>query len=373
MRAAEEEAGLIGRIAKRAGVSSETAALALRRTWRGIPNPDPGALRELLLAGLPAPLRQRYAQLPITVLNEEQWAARFGANSAEHAATSFATRASGELYPSEVVFRAQGNVFAMQHEAQHILQAADPLFAGKLRQLSTLSVADWARMTSTARLQTMHTVLELELDSQERLLARAQQAGDIEAMEDLFSEMEDISVQMRDVDRAITEGGSARPGWFDPERAPTYLFGGPRLPRSRGTWSGAEGNSIWMSTRPQVKALAPNGVRFKNHYPDFRPWQVGGEVRINQSGFADDFAAADLRYSERIAAGTEPVPAGYTRADFVARNGDAIAAGTERYRRAAGLTWHHHQGGTVLYLVPTKLHANVPHTGGASAARAAGP
>jgi len=67
------------------------------------------------------------------------------------------------------------------------------------------------------------------------------------------------------------------------------------------------------------------------------------------------------------------VPAGYTRADFVARNGDAIAAGTERYRRAAGLTWHHHQGGTVLYLVPTKLHANVPHTGGASAARAAGP
>ena len=370
IRATEEEANLIGRIARRAGVSSETAALALRRTWRGIPNPDPGALRELLLAGLPPAMRQRYAQLPITVLNEEAWAARFGASNAEHAATSFGTRASGELYPTEVVFRAQGNVFAMQHEAQHILQAADPLFSGRLRQLAELSVADWARMTSTARLQTLHTVLELELDSQERLLARAQGAGDTEAMEDLFAGMEDIHVQMNDIDRALREGGS--PAWFDQSRAPTYLFGGPRLPRSRGSWSGVEGNSIWTSTRPQVKALAPNGVRFRNGYPDFRPWQVGGEVRISQSGFADDFAQADLNYAERIAAGTEPVPKGYTITDFT-HNGEAIAAGTERYRRAAGLTWHHHQGGTVLYLVPTRLHANVPHTGGASAARAAGP
>ena len=199
----------------------------------------PGALRELLLAGLPPAMRQRYAQLPITVLNEEAWAARFGASNAEHAATSFGTRASGELYPTEVVFRAQGNVFAMQHEAQHILQAADPLFSGRLRQLAELSVADWARMTSTARLQTLHTVLELELDSQERLLARAQGAGDTEAMEDLFAGMEDIHVQMNDIDRALREGGS--PAWFDQLRAPTYLFGGPRLPRSRGSGAGVEG------------------------------------------------------------------------------------------------------------------------------------
>ena len=373
VRAAEEESTLVGRIARRAGVSSETVALAMRRTWRGVPNPDTGALRELLLAGLPSAMRDRYAQLQIIVLNEEQWAARFGANSTEHAATSFDTNALGELYPTDVVFRAQGNVFAMQHEAAHILQAADPLFAGRIGQVSGLSVDRWARMSSTQRLQTMSTVLELELDSQERLLARAQQAGDVEAMDDLFAEMEDISVKMREVDRSIAEGGARQPEWFDPSRAPTYLFGGPRLPRSRGTWSGTPGNSIWTSTRPQVKALAPSGVRFRNGYPDFRPW-AQAEVRIGQTGFADDFAEADLHFAERIVRGDPnlPVPSGYAVSDFM-HNGEAIAAGTERYRRAAGLTWHHHQGGTVMLLVPTKLHANVPHTGGASAARAAGP
>jgi len=216
IRATEEEANLVGRIATRAGVSSETAALALRRTWRGLPNPDPDALRELLLAGLPSAMRDGYARLPITVLNEEAWAARFGANSAEHAATSFGTRASGELYPTEVVFRAQGNVFAMEHEAAHILQATDPLFSGRMRRLAALSVDEWARMSTPARLQTLHTVLELELDGQERLLARAQGAGDVEAMEDLFGEMEDIHVQMNDVDRALQEGGS--PAWSVPGR-----------------------------------------------------------------------------------------------------------------------------------------------------------
>jgi hypothetical protein len=58
--------------------------------------------------------------------------------------------------------------------------------------------------------------------------------------------------------------------------------------------------------------------------------------------------------------------------DNFLHNGEAVAAGTQRYRRAAGLTWHHHQGGTVMLLVPRRLHGVVPHTGGASAARAGG-
>jgi hypothetical protein len=135
--------------------------------------------------------------------------------------------------------------------------------------------------------------------------------------------------------------------------------------------SNRPGNSTWISTNPKVTALAPNGVRFRNGYPDFRPW-AQAEVRIGQTGLAEDFADADLRLAQRIVRGESPVPSGYAVSDFM-HNGEAVAASTARYRRAAGLTWHHHQGGTVMLLVPTRLHANVPHTGGASAARAAGP
>jgi hypothetical protein len=41
--------------------------------------------------------------------------------------------------------------------------------------------------------------------------------------------------------------------------------------------------------------------------------------------------------------------------------------------KAAGLdktpeccTWHHHQDGTTMQLIPKELHNNVPHTGGNS-------
>src|SRR5262249_12454664 len=144
-------------------------------------------------------------------------------------ATTFEPRGEGVLDP-RVFFRARGNPFVLQHEAEHIVQATDPVFAERIGQLP-ISVGVWAQMSSAARLRQMHTVLELELDSQERLLARAQAAGDVEAMDDLFAEMEDVSVRMRDVDRALAEPGSGPPAWFDPSRAPTYLFGGPRLPR----------------------------------------------------------------------------------------------------------------------------------------------
>lgn len=370
IRAAEEEATLVGRIAQRAGVSSDTVAAALRRNWRGIPNPDPNALRELLLSGLPRELQQRYARLPVRVLDEAQWAAEFGANSAEHAATRFSSR-EGHVFATEVVFRRNGNIFAMQEEAAHIAQTIDPAMMRQMHDLANVSEAAWQTMSTAQRLRTTRTLLEVELDAQERLLARAQQAGDVEAMDDIFAEMESITYRMGDVDNAIANPGAPLAEGLDLSRAPVHLFNAPRLPRSRGAWSGVPGNSVWTSTRPAVQQFAPNGVRFRNGYPDFRPWQVA-EVRIGQSGLASDFADADARLAQRIVDGDFPMPQGYQLSDFM-HNGQPIAAGVERYRRAARLTWHHHQGGNVMLLVPTRLHANVPHTGGASAARAAGP
>ncbi len=369
MVAAQREGTLVSRIARSAGVADEVMEAALRRNLLGVPRPDPAALRQIVLARLPEPLQRRFAGLVIDVLDEERWAAIYGRNSAQHAATSFARNSAGELYPTVINFRARGNVLALQEEAMHLMQATDPAMASRIGRLADLSVDAWSRMPRADKLRTMREVLELEHDVQSRLLQQAQRAGDVDAADDAFAEMSDLAARMDELDNAIGDPASALPGWFDSSRAPLHLFASPRLPRTGGSWSGIEGNSIWRSTHPDVIDVTGNGhVRFRNGYPDFSPYSVG-RVNIGMSGHASDFAEADRLFAEGIARGSRSPPAGYTRADFM-RNGDAIAAGTERYRRAEGLTWHHHQGGNQMLLVPTRLHANVPHTGGASAARA---
>jgi hypothetical protein len=186
--------------------------------------------------------------------------------------------------------------------------------------------------------------------------------------------MDDISTRMQDLEHSIANPEGPSPRWFDAERAPapTHLFNAPRLPREHGAWtSGRPGNGTWTpEAGSPARGLAPNGVEFRNQYPNFRPWAVA-EVRIGQTGLASDFADADLRFAQRVVSGDIPLPPGTTMDNFL-HNGEAVAAGTQRYRRAAGLTWHHHQGGTVMLLVPRRLHGVVPHTGGASAARAGG-
>lgn len=372
LAATQRETNLVGRIARQAGVTEDVIAGALRKNWRGIPNPDKGALRSMVLAKLPEPLAQRYRNLAIEVLSEEDWARLYGPKSASHAATEFTRNAAGQLVPTRILFRRNGNIFALHEEATHIAQAADnPELANKIEAVSNLSKGMWAAKSLPEKLRAVRGVLEVELDAQERILAQAQQAGDTESMDDAFAAMESLSIKLAEVDQSIANPASRLPGWFDAAEIPS-IFASPRLPRSRGSWSGAPGNSIWKSTNPKVKAIVGNkGVRFSNGYPDFREYSIG-QVNIGQTGHAGDFAEADMKFAEGIANGTRKPPEGYVKADFM-HNGQPVAAGTERFRRAAGYTWHHHQGGNQMMLVPTKLHANVPHTGGASAARAGGP
>lgn len=372
LAATERETNLVGRIARQAGVTEDVIAGALRKNWRGIPNPDKGALRSMVLAKLPEPLAQRYRNLAIEVLSEEDWARLYGPNSPSHAATEFTRNAAGQLVPARILFRRSGNIFALHEEAAHIVQAADnPELANRIEAVSNLTKGMWAAKSLPEKLRAVRGVLEVELDVQERILAQAQQAGDTESMDDAFAQMENLSIKLAEVDQSIANPASRLPGWFDAAEIPS-IFASPRLPRSRGSWSGAPGNSIWKSTNPKVKAIVGDkGVRFSNGYPDFRDYSIG-QVNIGQTGHAGDFAEADMKFAEGIANGTRKPPEGYVKADFM-HNGQAVAAGTERFRRAAGFTWHHHQGGNQMMLVPTKLHANVPHTGGASAARAGGP
>jgi hypothetical protein len=326
-------------------------------------------LRKILLAGMEPNLARRYQNIVIEVVSEEQWVKDYGPNSPAQAVTEFNEGAS--LEATRVRFRRAGNIFALQEEAAHIQQTADPLMSQKLKDIAGITPKIWEGLSPASKFSSTRKVLEVELDVQEKLMARAQAAGDTEALEDAFSHAEDLSTKLADLDEVARDPANTRYlRWYDPVQPPS-IFANPRLPRSKGVWSGDIGNSVWKSKKPEVRAIAPGGVRFRNGYPDFSPWSRGQINLGEMSGYGSDFAEADAAFANGVINRTRPVPNKFTRADFIGPGGRPNASTTKLYRQEAGLTWHHHQGGKLMLLVPTELHANVPHTGGASAARAA--
>lgn len=115
---------------------------------------------------------------------------------------------------------------------------------------------------------------------------------------------------------------------------------GSRIPRKGGKWDGEPGNSKWHPDPNDPKgkeildATGGKPIQYKDGYPDFSP-HATHKVEINMTGNdAVDFKAANE------AAGLSRTPKGYT--------------------------WHHKEDGVTMELVPSALHGNVPHTGGAS-------
>lgn len=91
-------------------------------------------------------------------------------------------------------------------------------------------------------------------------------------------------------------------------------------------------------TDEELHGEYPEGVKFDAEgYPDFSPYAVEA-VEIDMKGnHTTDYQDANS------AAGLERTPEGYT--------------------------WHHHQDGKTMLLVPTDLHSAVRHTGGVSTIR----
>lgn len=127
---------------------------------------------------------------------------------------------------------------------------------------------------------------------------------------------------------------------------PSNRFG-TRLP-STGAWKKADGSpaekgdGYWWPdpTNPRDKAVldATGGkpVQYKDGYPDFSPF-AKKSVRIDMKGdYVDDFRNANKA-------------AGY---------GDTVAP-------PEGMTWHHHEDGQTMLLVPQDVN-RAPHTGGSS-------
>ncbi|HEY0004206.1 MAG TPA: HNH endonuclease [Pyrinomonadaceae bacterium] len=122
-------------------------------------------------------------------------------------------------------------------------------------------------------------------------------------------------------------------------KPPSNPFGVRQLPAD-GTWKGTKGNGDWMPDpkTPRGKEIleATDGkpITFKDGYPDFSS-HATHRAEIEMTG--DPYTDFKLANKE---VGLKETP--------------------------AGMTWHHHQDGVTMELIPTKINNNVPHDGGAS-------
>ena len=131
--------------------------------------------------------------------------------------------------------------------------------------------------------------------------------------------------------------------WIDP-------FGLSRIPKTGGTWDGTPGNSNWFSNNPKVMRITGGeGIPFKDGLPNFDKWSQGEFEIENLTGTKKDFNLVHQHLK-----------------DIGELNSKAEA---KRFLKENGLTAHHHPNMKTIQLIPSDLHNNVPHEGGASKLR----
>ena len=152
-----------------------------------------------------------------------------------------------------------------------------------------------------------------------------------------------------------------------------------KTPNSNGYWTGEKGNSIWipdddyipqekypnsegaksnpdnLTLKEIFKKYGIDGIEFKDGEPDFSPVS---ESTVEVDDFSEkrdeNFAQADEKLAEQWnSEGKEGGP--WTREKV------------EEYRKENNMTWHERSDCKTMDLVPTEIHANVPHSGGISA------
>jgi filamentous hemagglutinin len=99
-------------------------------------------------------------------------------------------------------------------------------------------------------------------------------------------------------------------------------------------------------------------IPYRDGYVDLDEWTQEKVIITEMKGDKGDFAPADRALARRR---------GWLKAD-----GEPNATAARSYREKNRLTWHHNEDGETMQLVPRDLHENVPHVGGASAARSEG-
>ncbi|XOQ15210.1 MAG: LXG domain-containing protein [Shouchella clausii] len=121
-----------------------------------------------------------------------------------------------------------------------------------------------------------------------------------------------------------------------------------RLPRTNGKWEGEPGNGKWYSDKPEVKNITNGeGVEFINGRPNFSPWSEGDIVfeKGKLTGTPNDFSLVYEQIQHQY--------------NLPSKNA------AKKLLKQAGVT-PHHKSNTVIELIPTDLHGNIPHIGSAS-------
>jgi len=141
-----------------------------------------------------------------------------------------------------------------------------------------------------------------------------------------------------------TIGEVANSEWIRPS--------GWKLPVSNGEWTGAVGDSAWLSTKPAVTAITGGKpVPFVHGYPDFSEWSQGTFKIDNMTGTKSDFGMIYKTIADefRLSTSTE----------------------AKNLLRELNLSPHHLPDGKTIQLVPTPLN-QIPHVGGAARLRNGG-
>ena len=145
----------------------------------------------------------------------------------------------------------------------------------------------------------------------------------------------------------------------DPEES--LDTGNPHLPKSHGEWEGERGDSKWIpeddyipqQQNPEKETWADikdeygfDGIEFNDNSPDFSDFSRG-EVKI------DDFS--DSRYRN------------FNQADVAeAKKRGCDPDDVAKWREENKYTWHELSDCETMQKVPSKIHNNIPHSGGIS-------
>jgi A nuclease of the HNH/ENDO VII superfamily with conserved WHH len=139
---------------------------------------------------------------------------------------------------------------------------------------------------------------------------------------------------------------------------------GGRIPRADGGWDGEPGNSPWVSFNPEVTRITQGEpVEYVDGEPVLAPYAVEEVILTTMTGRnTPDFRGARDGLMRQYPGRWRNV----THVEAWEGGGVPDSWGNAL---AEPHTWHHEPDVESMSLVPTALHGNLPHEGGASAAR----